>query len=189
MAVLKSSFSRTRWCSRSTVELNSTALLMNTGATLNVRTGSTLGTVALSGTIAGDTIHDAASGFVFAGVTLEDVKYEGTLGVSAEGANLSIADGITLTGTKGTGAGTLNLTGTESFLFVDNTTMLDNAMISLGNAAHLESLDFTGTVAEHPHSASSYAHADWLFHHLQGDTSAGGDRKQSVVRAQRGPEH
>lgn len=102
-------------------------LLNNAGATQNVGAGTALGTVTLGGTIAGGTIHDAGSGFVFNSGTLDGVTYQGTLDMSADYATLSIRDGITLNGSGGSGPGTANLTGNYSHLYVVGTTALTQA--------------------------------------------------------------
>lgn len=64
-----------------------------------------------AGVINGGTIAAAGGTLVASSGTLEGVKYEGTLDLSASSANLYIEGGITLTGTNGTGPGTVNLTG------------------------------------------------------------------------------
>ncbi|WP_158932493.1 choice-of-anchor D domain-containing protein [Acidisphaera sp. S103] len=130
--------------------INIIGTLINTGATLDVGPGSPLGTVTVSGgTIVGGVIHDAGSGLVSNNGTLEGVTYEGALGLTAQSAYWTIVNGITLTGTGGTGAGTVNLTGIGAQLYIDNTTTLNNATIDIGSSSnsYLYSDDTTGTGA------------------------------------------
>ena len=116
--------------------------LDNTGTTLNVGTGSALGTLRLqfggspfSASIFNGTIHDAGSGLVFQGAILDGVTYQGTVDLSAAGSNsLFVKDGITLTDPSGTGSGLINLTGSGSSLYVEGVTTLDNANVNIGSA-------------------------------------------------------
>jgi hypothetical protein len=129
--------------SNTTIDIS--GLLINTGATLDIGAGSALGTIDLSGTIEGGVVHDAGGGLISSGGTLEGVTYEGTLDLSAGYTALAIAGGITLTGLNGAGPGTVNLTSSESFHFIDNTTTLNNATTNF--AGRFQSVDLTGTGA------------------------------------------
>ena len=125
---------------------------INTGSTLDVSAGSPLGTVTLinSATIQGGTIATAGGTVVETNGTLDGVTYDGTLDLSATSAMVTIVGGITLTGTSGTGPGTVNLTGFNTSLTVENTTTLNNATIDVGNAStnvRLVSADSTGAGA------------------------------------------
>jgi hypothetical protein len=117
--------------------------LDNTGTTLNLGTGTALGTLVLAshefGGIFNGTIHDAGSGLIFEGAILDGVTYQGTLDLSAglgpNGRNsLYIKNGITWTGVGGTGNGLINLTGAGSDLYVEGVETLDNATLNIGNA-------------------------------------------------------
>ena len=117
--------------------INITGTLDDTGTTLNVGTGTALGAVVLAsnGTIKNGTIADAGSGLTFSGGTLDGVTYQGPLNLSQASSSLYIKDGITLTGAGGSGNGTINLTGTGSYLYAVGTETLDNATLNIGTAA------------------------------------------------------
>ena len=110
--------------------------LTNTGATLTVGSGSALGTVVLAsaGTIVGGTIVDQGSGIEFQGGTLSGVTYDGTLNLSANSSSVYVATSLTATGVNGTGAGTVNLTGTSDDIYFEGNQTFDNATINLGSA-------------------------------------------------------
>jgi hypothetical protein len=120
---------------RSGGTVNVIGTLDNTGVTLNVGTGTTLGTLTLAsgGTIKNGTIIDAGSGLAFSRGTLDRVTYQGTLDLSGSGAAAYVNDGITLTGTGGSGNGTINLTGAGSVIDAEGTETLDNATLNIGN--------------------------------------------------------
>ena len=117
--------------------INITGTLDDTGTTLNVGTGTALGAVVLAsnGTIKNGTIADAGSGLTFSGGTLDGVTYQGPLNLSQASSSLYIKDGITLTGAGGSGNGTINLTGTGSYLYAVGTETLDNATLNIGNGS------------------------------------------------------
>ena len=103
-----------------------------------------------AGVINGGTVAAAGGTLSANGGTLAGVEYEGTLDLSALGANLTIEDGITLTGTNGIGPGTVSLTGGYVNLSIENTTTLDNATINIGSStgySHLFAYDTVGTGA------------------------------------------
>src|SRR6185312_5514868 len=89
-------------------------LLDNTSGLLGVGNGTAFGTIALGGTILGGVVWDGSSGFAFNNATLDGVSYRGVLDLSGNNATVTIADGITLTGTSGSGPGTILLTGVAS---------------------------------------------------------------------------
>ena len=108
------------------------------GGTLTIGAGSAMGRVSLTGTIAGGTIIDNGSGLAGAGTgDLSGVTYRGLLDLSRPFAQLSISQGITLTGTSGSGTGSIALTGAASRLISASTETLNNATISLGSAAQV----------------------------------------------------
>ena len=115
--------------------VNVTGTLNDAGATLNVGTGTALGTLTLvsGGTIENGTIADAGSGLAFAGGTLSGVTYDGTMNLSNNSAYVYVANGLTMFGVGGTGAGTINLTGQGNELFAEGTETLNNATIDIGN--------------------------------------------------------
>src|SRR6202044_644016 len=108
--------------------------LNNAGATLNIGTGTALGTLTLesNGTIENGTIADAGSGLTFSSGTLSGVTYQGPLNLSS--SSLYVSNGLTLRGLGGSGPGTLNLTGTYSYLYLAGTETRNNATINLGSS-------------------------------------------------------
>jgi hypothetical protein len=124
--------------------------LDDTNATLNIGGGSALGTLTLTipGTIKSGTIHDAGSGLLPNGGTLDGVTYQGTLDLSADRASVVVKDGITLTGIGGSGTGLVNLTGAFSDLRIQGSGTLDNATVDIGNS-QIASLESNGTLGSH----------------------------------------
>jgi hypothetical protein len=117
--------------------VNVTGTLDDTGATLNVGTGTALGTVTLAsgGTIKNGTIADAGSGLALSGGTLDGVTYQGTLDLSTAFSYYYVKDGLTMTGAGGSGNGTINLTGSDDTLYAVGTETLDNATLNIGNSS------------------------------------------------------
>src|SRR5208282_1995170 len=115
--------------------VNVTGTLNDAGATLNVGTGTVLGTLTLvsSGTIENGTIADPGSGLAFTGGTLSGVTYDGTMNLSASSSYVYVTNGLTMFGVGGTGAGTINLTGESSSLYAEGTETLNNATLNIGN--------------------------------------------------------
>ena len=115
--------------------VNVTGTLNDAGATLNVGTGTALGTLTLvsSGTIENGTIADPGSGLAFTGGTLSGVTYDGTMNLSATSSYVYVTNGLTMFGVGGTGAGTINLTGESSSLYAEGTETLNNATLNIGN--------------------------------------------------------
>lgn len=114
-----------------------TGVLDNTDATIAFGAGSTLGAVGLTGTIRNGTIQSTVGGLAPSGSgTLDGVTLQGTLDMSATQASLSIVNGITLTGTGGSGPGVINLTGTGSVLNAKGAQTLDNGTINLGTSGN-----------------------------------------------------
>ena len=115
--------------------VNVTGTLNDADATLNVGTGTALGTLTLvsSGTIETGTIADSGSGLAFAGGTLSGVTYDGTMDLSPNGSSVTVTNGLTMAGLGGTGAGIINLTGQSSILYAEGTETLNNATLNIGN--------------------------------------------------------
>src|SRR6185312_2012627 len=92
------------------------------------------GTLALNTnhTIKGGTIVAAGGTLVANSGALDGVTYEGTLDLSASGANLSVLNSIAFAGVGGTGPGAVQLTGDGANLNFLNTMTLDNVAISIG---------------------------------------------------------
>jgi hypothetical protein len=121
-----------------TVQLNNTLTL---GTTLDVTAGSF--DLDSGGRIAGGTILGA--GLVFAGGTLSGVTYDGTLDLSATGAEVHVNQGITLTGAGGSGPGTVLLIGYRSELYFNGSQTLDSAYIGIGGRYGYDPLAQAGT--------------------------------------------
>ena len=117
-------------------------LLDNTGSTLDVGTGTQLGTVNLANgaMVSGGTIADNGNGFTFnSDGTFSGVTYQGPLELTEDSASLTINQGITVTGTGGAQPGTIDVTGkSDSLLFANQSPgpgqTLDNVTINIGNA-------------------------------------------------------
>jgi hypothetical protein len=124
--------------STGTVSIDGT--LDETGATLNVGTGSALRTVTLTGAIENGTIHDGGTGFAFSNGTLDAVTYQGAMNLATSGAIVRIYDGITLTGAAGTGVGTVNITGQSAQMYFYGTQTIDNATIHIGSVSNTDYL-------------------------------------------------
>jgi len=71
------------------------------------------------------------------GATLSGVAYEGVLDLSRPFQQLNVVNGITLTDTSGSQAGTVLLTGAASRLVAGSSETLGNATIYLGSAGTL----------------------------------------------------
>ena len=115
--------------------INLQTTLNDTGATLKVGTGTTLGTLTLasSGTIQNGTIVDQGSGIAFSGGTLSGVSYDGTLNLSSTSSYVYITNGLTLAGVNGTGLGTINLTGQSAQIYAEGGQTINNATLNIGN--------------------------------------------------------
>ena len=120
-----------------TLSVNNPLATLNIAGTLGVAGSVSLefGTTVLSGTIVGGTLVATGGTFGWAGGTLDGVTYQGPLNLSQASSSLYIKDGITLTGAGGSGNGTINLTGTGSYLYAVGTETLDNATLNIGNGS------------------------------------------------------
>ena len=113
-----------------------TATYENTGAVLNVGSGTAIGTLTLGASlpIRNGTIADAGGGFIFNGGTLTNVAYQGTIDLSRNGALLNIATKLVNKGAGGSGPGAIRLTGTSSYLTLIGSQTLDTAIVTLGSS-------------------------------------------------------
>ena len=143
---------------RSGGTINIFGTLDNTGTTLDVGTGTALGTLTLdngsnrAGTIEGGTIADSGSGLLFvtgSGISpfspvqysglLDGVTYQGTLDLTPDGSYVAIKDGITLEGAGGIGKAVINLgsslRGSSKKNEIDalGNQTLDNVVINVGS--------------------------------------------------------
>jgi fibronectin-binding autotransporter adhesin len=116
-------------------EIAVSGTLTDSGGTLSIGAGSAWGRLALTGEISGGVIADSGGGLNAAGgATLNDVTYQGVLDLSRPFQQLAVTGGISVTGSGGSGAGTILLTGADSRLLAESTETIDNATIYLGSA-------------------------------------------------------
>jgi hypothetical protein len=113
----------------------SVAGTLNLGSgTLAIGQGSSFGRVSVTGTIANGTIADAGGGLAATGsADLSDVTYLGLLDLTRPFAQLSISNGLTVTGATGSGSGNIQITGAEARLTAIGTQTLNNCAITLGS--------------------------------------------------------
>ena len=111
----------------------------NSATALNVGTGSKLGALVLTGSIANATVNDAGAGITFQGFqsTLNHVTYQGTMDLSAAGSTVTVLNGLTLKGLNGSGAAKVLLTGSGSTMNFEGTQTLDNALLDIGGGASI----------------------------------------------------
>ncbi len=108
--------------------------LNNAGGTLALGAGTEFGRLRLTGIIAGGVVQDQGEGLNATGsATLNGVKYEGLLDLSRPFQNLTFINGIDLTDSTGTRAGTLLLTGAASRVIAMGNETIDNATVYLGS--------------------------------------------------------
>jgi hypothetical protein len=93
------------------------------------------GTLELAGTITGAVLTDAGGSVQYDDGTLVGATFLGTMDLTAPGAALTLNGGITLGGAAGGGPGTV-LIGESSLLFVEGTTTLDNATVTLVSSGY-----------------------------------------------------
>ena len=55
------------------------------------------------------------------------------MNLSSTSSSVIVANGLTMAGVGGTGAGTINLTGQSSMLYAEGTETLNNATLNIGN--------------------------------------------------------
>ena len=122
---------------------------LNTG-TLNVGGTTLLGQLRDHGIVSGGTIHDTGGGMVFYGGagSLQNITYQGLLNLTPAASDLTVLDGLTLTGSSGTGPGTANVLGAGSRLAFQGSQTFDNATLNIGSNTKADVLavsDPTGT--------------------------------------------
>ena len=121
----------------------------NSATALNVGTGSKLGALVLTGSIANATVNDAGAGIAFQGFqsTLNHVTYQGTMDLSAAGSTVTVLNGLTLKGFNGSGAAKVLLTGSGSTMNFEGTQTLDNALLDIGGGASILAIANAGGAA------------------------------------------
>ncbi|MGA9865028.1 MAG: hypothetical protein WBQ75_01160, partial [Acetobacteraceae bacterium] len=100
------------------------------GTTLAFSTGTL--ELNANGVIEGGTVIANGGQAVFNSGTLDGVTYQGTLDLSAGGANVFVENGITLAGSGGIGPGAVTLTGAGSALQFETAGTLNNADLTIG---------------------------------------------------------
>jgi hypothetical protein len=91
--------------------------------------------LAAGGVVSGGTLSATGGSFAWNGGTLSGATYQGALDLTAAGASLSVANGLTATGTGGVGPGTINADGSATSLTFLGTQTIDNVTINAGNLA------------------------------------------------------
>ena len=124
---------------------------LSIGTTLAVTAGTF--TLGATGSIIGGTISTGASGkFVLSsGGTLSGVTYDGTMDLSSTGQSLYINGGLGLAGATGSGAGTIDITGSGASLILQDSETLNNGVINLGffiGGATISLADSAGDAAQ-----------------------------------------
>ncbi len=121
-------------------------------AGISVGGTTTLGQLRDNGLIANGLIADAGGGMVFYGGpgSLQNVTYQGLLNLAPAASDLTVLDGLTLTGASGTGPGTANVLGAGSRIAFQGSQTFDNATLNIGSNTKADVLavsDPTGTGA------------------------------------------
>ena len=135
---------------KSLTENSASATVDDTGSlTLSGTFTLSAGTFILDsgGTLSGGATKIAGGTFACEGGTLSGVTYDGMLDLSGSGASVHLAKGTVVNNAAGTGAGTINDTGSSSHLYFDNTQTFNNATINLGatsGTSFLHEFDLTG---------------------------------------------
>ena len=136
---------------QSLTENSSSATVDDTGAlTLGATFALSAGTFILDdgGTLSGGATELEGGTFACDGGTLSGVTFDGALDLSETDDLVYLASGTVVNGAAGAGAGTINDTGDDSYLYFDNTQTFNNATINLGAASEglsfLKEYDTTG---------------------------------------------
>jgi hypothetical protein len=119
-----------------TLDAASATLLIDGTLNLTRRLTLSAGTLDLDGTINGGAIVAKSDGVVSVGANavLNGVTFEGGLNLSGPSSNLTVENGLTMTGVRGSGSGSIALTGEDSTLRFVGSQTLDNASVTFGNA-------------------------------------------------------
>ena len=118
--------------SRNGASLTLGGTLDNTGRTLDITKGNTLDGATLTGTVTGGTIRPDGGALDYAGGVLNGVTLAGPLDLSANGASVSVENGITFSGTT---PGQILDTGKGSTLSLQDAETLNNVAITLGSTS------------------------------------------------------
>ncbi len=77
--------------------------------------------------------------------TLSGDTFQGTLNLNATDAGLAISNGFSLTGAGGTGAGVINLTGDDAYLYIQDNETLSNGTLNIGTNTGTSYISFNNT--------------------------------------------
>jgi hypothetical protein len=106
------------------------------GGTLSLGTGSQIGQLSLTGTLANGIVSDSGGGLAANGnADLSAIIYQGLLDLSRPFTNLRFSQGLTVLPANGFGAGAIAITGAESRLIASNTETLNDATVTIGAAS------------------------------------------------------
>jgi hypothetical protein len=122
--------------------VNDTGLLILNG-TFDLSAGTFI--LGPGGKLAGGTTKVAGGTFACDGGTLRGVTFDGALDLSGTGARVYIDNGTVVNNAAGTGPGTINDTGSGSFLNSNGTQTFNNATINLGAALGYNLLTESGS--------------------------------------------
>jgi hypothetical protein len=161
--------------------VNVIGTLDDTGATLNVGTGTGPGTLTLAngGTIKNGTIVSSGSGIVGSGGTLDGVTYQGALDLSATTAAVFVKDGFT----GGAGGATVNLTGLESSLRFEGAQAASNTTINIGNSGNFATIYNWDTAGAATVTLGTSLTINQVGADAELDTSENGNTTSSLINA------
>jgi fibronectin-binding autotransporter adhesin len=127
-----------------TIGMVSGGTLSNSGATLYVGQGTTLGVFSLGGvagaggTIAGGTVAESDSSFLFQNGTLSGVNFWGVVSLAGSYETLTLTGATTFAGTGGVGSDTISLTGSSTSLIFSGTALTGvSTVYETGDASNL----------------------------------------------------
>ncbi len=120
-------------------------LLNAEGNTIDLGASSAFAVTTLSGTLANATIVSDGGSIDFQLGSLDATTWQGTLAIGDSGIAL-VANGLTMEGAGGSGPGSIDLTGVSSQLVFTDSETLDNAVVTIGNAAVADDLNANGTL-------------------------------------------
>ncbi len=120
----------------SSLTLNDAGATVVDSANLTLTGGLTLAAgvfdLASGGVVTGGILSATGGSFVWNGGTLSGSTYQGTLDLTAAGASLTVANGLTMTGAGGVGSGVINADGAATSLTFLGAQTLDNLTINAG---------------------------------------------------------
>ena len=125
-----------------TVDIEGTLNL--NGATIDLGPTSAFANTTLGGTLENGVIVSNGGTITYNFGTLLADTFRGTLDLGASGVAI-VLGGLTVTDAAGTGAGTINVTGTGASLIFNDATTLDNVTLNVGSDTGFDSVNANGT--------------------------------------------